>query len=87
MSSDCCLAIPRSAMGVRQFVIVVFSDHTPLLFFYVHFKIVEKVIYLSASWRESTGNVAWLHTSSSAFFKKTAGAYWLVGFVFSLWRE
>ena len=58
MSSDCCVALPRSAMCVLQFVIVVFPDHTHLLFFYVHFKLVEKVIYLSASWCESAGNVA-----------------------------
>ena len=80
------MAIPRSAMGVRQFVILVFPDHTHLLFFYVHFKLVGKVHYLSASWRKSTGNVVWLHTSSSAFFFKNSWCL-LVGFVFTLWRE
>ena len=32
MSLDCCVALPRGAMGCLQFVIVVFPDHTHLLF-------------------------------------------------------
>ena len=32
MSCDCCVALPRGAMGCLQFVIVVFPDHTNLLF-------------------------------------------------------
>ena len=31
MSGDCCVALPRGAMGL-QFVIVVFPDHNHLLF-------------------------------------------------------
>ena len=33
MSRDCCVALPHGAMGCLQFVIVVFLDHTHLLFF------------------------------------------------------
>ena len=33
MSRDCCVALPHSAMGLSAvFVIVVFPDHTRLLF-------------------------------------------------------
>ena len=31
MSRDCCVVLPRGAMGL-QFVIMVFPDHTHLLF-------------------------------------------------------
>ena len=31
MSRDCCVAIPRGAMGLSAVVIVVFPDHTHLL--------------------------------------------------------
>ena len=34
MSRDGCVALPRGAMGFLGFVIVVFPDHTHLLFFY-----------------------------------------------------
>ena len=34
MSRDGCVALPRGAMGFLGFVIVVFPDHTNLLFFY-----------------------------------------------------
>ena len=34
MSRDGCVALPRGAMGFLRFVIVVFPDHTHLLFFY-----------------------------------------------------
>ena len=30
--SDCCVALPRGAIGFLQFVIVVFPDHIHLLF-------------------------------------------------------
>ena len=33
MSHDCCVAFPHGTMGLLQFVIVVFNDHTHLLFF------------------------------------------------------
>ena len=33
MSRDCCVAFPCGAMVCLQFVIVVFPDHTHLLFF------------------------------------------------------
>ena len=32
MSCDCCLALPRGAMSLSAVVIVIFSDHTHLLF-------------------------------------------------------
>ena len=32
MSLDCCVALPRGAMGFLQFVILVYPDHTHLLF-------------------------------------------------------
>ena len=32
MSRACCVAIPLSAMGLMQIVIVIFPDHTDLLF-------------------------------------------------------
>ena len=32
MSSDCCVALPGGAMGCLQYVIVVFPDHTHILF-------------------------------------------------------
>ena len=32
MSRDCCVALPRGAMDCLQFVIVVFPDHTHLLY-------------------------------------------------------
>ena len=32
MSRDCCVTLPRGAMVCLQFVIVVFPDHTHLLF-------------------------------------------------------
>ena len=35
MSRDCCVALPRGATGL-QFVIVVFPDHTHLLFYKLH---------------------------------------------------
>ena len=35
MSRDCCVALPRGAMGCLQFVIVVFPGHTHLLFIIV----------------------------------------------------
>ena len=35
VSCDCCVALPRGAMGCLQFVIVVFPDHTNLLFRYL----------------------------------------------------
>ena len=35
MSHDCCVALPRGAMGLSEFVIVVFPDHTHLLFLYL----------------------------------------------------
>ena len=33
MTCDCCVALPRGAVGCLQFVIVVFLDLTNLLFF------------------------------------------------------
>ena len=33
MSLDCCVAIPRGAMGSSAAVIVVFPDHTHLIFY------------------------------------------------------
>ena len=37
MSRDCCVALCRGAMGLSQFVIVVFPDHTNLLFLWTSF--------------------------------------------------
>ena len=39
MSRDCCLALPRAAMGLSAFVIVVFPDHTYLLFLHIYIKL------------------------------------------------
>ena len=33
MSYDCCVVLPRGTMGLSAIVIVVFPDHTYLLFF------------------------------------------------------
>ena len=42
--SSCCVALPRGAMGLSAIVIVVFPDHTHLLFCTaVHFKRVQNV--------------------------------------------
>ena len=32
VSRDCCVALPPSVRGLSEFVVVVFSDHTHLLF-------------------------------------------------------
>ena len=50
MSRDCCVTLPRSAMGLSAFVVVVFPDHTEqnrteILFGLKHYKLIVTTIH------------------------------------------
>ena len=46
MSRDCCVALPRNAMSLSAFVIVIFPDHSHLLFLIVFITVTNLTVFV-----------------------------------------